>query len=173
MQTLRERLGVEPTLEAVDRPRTDAVVDSCPWCHPAVTGQALFSLLSAAPKVKAWYFPGLKISRAGDTSSNPGGFWIADEGPFGDSTYYGSIRADGEIRMTRALYAAGNEREQLKRLAAFGTAEIVRIGIATGRCCYCGRRLTDAISIELGYGPVCAKHHRLPHGKKAVAARAA
>lgn len=40
-----------------------------------------------------------------------------------------------------------------------------------GECSFCGKTLTDAGSIEVGYGPVCAKNWGLPHkyaGKKAT-----
>lgn len=31
-----------------------------------------------------------------------------------------------------------------------------------GACMYCAKRLSDARSKELGYGPICAKHYGLP-----------
>lgn len=37
-----------------------------------------------------------------------------------------------------------------------------RIAKVTGICCYCGIVLTHDISIECGYGPVCAENHSLP-----------
>jgi Family of unknown function (DUF6011) len=142
----------------------------CPWCDPSVTGPAILALFTSAPKMKALWLPDLKISRAGANSSNPGGLWIASDGGWGESTYYGSIRADGTIRATKALAAEPELRELLKFLAALGTEAIRRIGLATGRCCYCGKLLTDDNSVTLGYGPVCAKYHNLPHGKAAAEA---
>lgn len=35
-----------------------------------------------------------------------------------------------------------------------------------GLCSFCGLQLTDAGSVEVGYGPVCAKHWGLPHHPK-------
>jgi len=37
-----------------------------------------------------------------------------------------------------------------------------------GICCFCAKDLTDDRSIEVGYGPVCAKKHHLPWGDKAT-----
>lgn len=37
-------------------------------------------------------------------------------------------------------------------------------GLATGSCCFCGLTLTDARSVAVGYGPICAGHYGLPWG---------
>lgn len=39
-------------------------------------------------------------------------------------------------------------------------------GHATGRCCYCGRRLDNAESVRVGYGPICAERYMLPWGEE-------
>lgn len=38
-------------------------------------------------------------------------------------------------------------------------------GKMTGKCCFCNSPLIDQKSTDVGYGPVCAKHYGLPHGK--------
>lgn len=35
-------------------------------------------------------------------------------------------------------------------------------------CCFCQRTLTNAVSVELGYGPICAETWGLPHDKETV-----
>ena len=35
------------------------------------------------------------------------------------------------------------------------------------RCCFCGRDLLDAESIDLGYGPICAEKYGMLHGDRA------
>lgn len=144
----------------------DGKCDECPWCNPSVVGPALLALFT--DKMKGLWLPGLKLSRAGAYSSNPGGLWIAEHDDDGSGDFYGSVRADGTMRMTRTWGNRG--ANTLKRLAAFGVAELVRIGTSYGFCCYCGKLLTDPTSITLGYGPVCAKYHALPHSKDAAAA---
>jgi hypothetical protein len=49
-------------------------------------------------------------------------------------------------------------------------------GKASGRCCFCRTLLTDdhtGFSVQLGYGPICAKHWGFPHGVKAIACQEA
>lgn len=140
---------------------------ACPWCEPALVGPAILALFEAAgPNLKALAFDGLRIARAGAASSNPGGLWVTDGGSWGDSIYFGRINADGTFRARREM--GTDAREQARRLAAFGTDEIAAAGRRSGRCVYCARQLSDPISIALGYGPVCAGYHHLPHGPKAV-----
>jgi hypothetical protein len=43
-------------------------------------------------------------------------------------------------------------------------------GALMGRCSFCNLALTDAGSIEVGYGPVCAKSWGLPHRPKGTPA---
>lgn len=38
-------------------------------------------------------------------------------------------------------------------------------GHATGCCCYCGLKLTQAASVAVGYGPICADNYGLPWGE--------
>lgn len=47
-------------------------------------------------------------------------------------------------------------RAQLQQFEANPLAEAQRLGKLTGRCCSCGRELTDPASIEAGIGPICA-----------------
>jgi hypothetical protein len=37
-------------------------------------------------------------------------------------------------------------------------------GHATGACCFCGLKLTNAPSVAAGYGPICADNYGLPWG---------
>ena len=36
-------------------------------------------------------------------------------------------------------------------------------GHAYNYCCFCSRELTNAVSVHLGYGPICADKYGLPH----------
>jgi hypothetical protein len=40
----------------------------------------------------------------------------------------------------------------------------INFGFETGQCSYCGRDLTDPISLKYGYGKVCAENIGLPYG---------
>lgn len=48
-------------------------------------------------------------------------------------------------------------RAMLERFNAAPLAEAKKMGRLTGRCCSCGRELTDAASIDAGIGPICAQ----------------
>jgi len=37
-----------------------------------------------------------------------------------------------------------------------------------GNCCFCCRDLTNAVSVHLGYGPICAEKYGLPHSIETV-----
>lgn len=41
----------------------------------------------------------------------------------------------------------------------------------TGHCSFCQRELTDAGSLEVGYGPICADRWGLPHAPAHAAVR--
>lgn len=80
--------------------------------------------------------------------------------------YYGKITPAGEFfhgkdlapHMVAAL-------EGLLTLLASDPAVVAQeYGRLTGNCCFCARELTDARSITVGYGPVCADHFGLPWG---------
>jgi len=61
----------------------------------------------------------------------------------------------------KRLIDANVHREQvIERLREFDAdplAAAVKYGKLSGRCCSCGRDLTDPVSIEAGIGPVCAR----------------
>ncbi len=42
--------------------------------------------------------------------------------------------------------------------------EAAKWGHRHGRCVFCSLPLTDARSVDVGYGPICAGHHGLPWG---------
>lgn len=58
----------------------------------------------------------------------------------------------------------------LKEMNTDPGATMAQIGRLTSNCCYCNEELTDRKSIVWGYGPVCAKNYRLPHGIRAMSA---
>lgn len=41
-------------------------------------------------------------------------------------------------------------------------------GKLMGRCCFCGLRLSDSRSVEVGYGKICATNWRLPWGEHGI-----
>lgn len=68
---------------------------------------------------------------------------------------FGIIEAGGMLRrfskMTDEVHAL------LQDVESRGLEAVKEIGLATGRCCICGRTLTDEHSIKNGIGPICEK----------------
>lgn len=52
--------------------------------------------------------------------------------------------------------AAGAARALLAEFEGAPLAAAMRYGKLSGRCCSCGRELTDPESIDAGIGPICA-----------------
>ena len=79
-------------------------------------------------------------------------------------TWLGRITPDGNvdagIHRNESLMARLSEIGVNPALAAREYASL------TGNCSFCAKALTDEGSIEVGYGPVCAKKYGLPHEAK-------
>ena len=98
------------------------------------------------PKVR---FLGFVVSRASDTSRNPGSLYVKAD----DATYLGKIVA-GRFITSRECDAA-TEAKVLGVLADPEAAAVL-FGKEVGACSCCGRELTNQVSIDRGIGPICA-----------------
>jgi hypothetical protein len=98
------------------------------------------------------------VSRAADTSANPGCLYVKREGE-----YLGKVTPSGEFRSSRDADTAG-VLEALQAFAAAPEAVAKAYGQKFGCCCFCSRELTDDRSIHAGYGPVCAENYGLAWG---------
>lgn len=98
----------------------------------------------------------ITLSLAGDASKNPGAVYVKIAGE-----YMGLVSAAGEVRGKIAARPA--VLELLKGIATNPAGAAKAYAQLTGSCSFCGLQLTDAGSIEVGYGPICAKHYGLPH----------
>ena len=66
--------------------------------------------------------------------------------------YYGRFRGETfhpNMQCTEAIVA------ELQDVEARGLEAVMEIGMLTGRCCVCGRTLTNEESIAGGIGPIC------------------
>jgi len=104
----------------------------------------------------------VKISRASATSRNPGAVYVKAKG--GD--YLGKIAADGRWMPVAEAAAFPNLAKLLADLADDPAGVARAQGQAFGHCCFCAKMLTDARSVKMGYGPVCADNFGLPWGEK-------
>jgi hypothetical protein len=103
----------------------------------------------------------LRLSVAGPSARVPGSINVAGEGSFAERKWYGRITPEGfqpSHHATPAVTAA------LASLAADPAAACSAYGHLTGACCFCRLPLTDARSVAVGYGPICAGNFGLPWG---------
>lgn len=102
------------------------------------------------------------FARAGVRSKYAGQIMITDGGPFGNNRYFGRIATDGSLFATRAADAGVLGLVQDFAQDPANTAG--KYGRLTGGCSFCTKPLKDDRSLQVGYGPVCAKHFGLAWG---------
>lgn len=147
---------------------------------PAPSGQALdlgtfadvYALFEKAKKhLKA---PAIRLNVAGreyklyvatQRSRVPGAINVVDDRPYGAGEWYGRIDAEGRFTQGRAK-APVELVQALHALAEDPETVAGEYGQLTGRCCFCGRELTDERSTAVGYGVTCAKNYGLTWGAK-------
>jgi hypothetical protein len=112
------------------------------------------------PKVR-FLAPGgkgeLRLHLAGPTSGSPGAVQIKLDG-----RWIGRVDLDGSLN---GSFLKGSE-PILLALAKIGedpAKAAKEYAALMCRCSFCGLALTDEGSVEVGYGPICAKHWGLPH----------
>ena len=106
---------------------------------------------------------GLRLSVAGERSSNPGTINVTTRGSFEDRTWYGRINKDGSFSAGRSG-APDHVVEALRKFAQDPQGQATAYGKRFGVCCFCARELTDQRSIDVGYGPICAERWNLDWG---------
>lgn len=102
----------------------------------------------------------LNITRKG---VEPGSIAVAVAG-----TFTGCVRMNGEV--TAGLARDPALQARLLAVALDPAKAAKDYAALMGRCSFCNLPLTDAGSVEVGYGPVCAAHWGLPHAPKGTPA---
>lgn len=103
-------------------------------------------------------FPKLRLdtfvfSPAGENSKNAGAIYIKNKE---DGVYLGKV-AGGRLFTSRDCTTEASER--IVAVASDPKQAAVAYGQKFGKCAICARQLTDADSIKLGIGPVCAEKY--------------
>lgn len=102
------------------------------------------------------------FTKAGPMSKYAGQVLITDGAPFGSNKFFGRIDANGDFYATRS---AGQDVQALVTEFADNPAETAgRYGRLTGGCSFCNHKLDDDRSLQVGYGPVCARRFGLVWG---------
>lgn len=103
------------------------------------------------------------FKRAGPTSKYDGQILISDGGPFGAAQFFGRIDQDGNFITTPK--ATDSVKSLVVEFASNPEEVAGKYGRLTGACSFCSKGLEDKRSLEVGYGPVCAKNFGLRWGK--------
>jgi len=103
-------------------------------------------------------FPKLRLdtfvfSPAGENSKNAGAIYIKNKE---DGVYLGKV-AGGRLFTSRDCTTEASER--IVAVASDPKQAAVAYGQKFGKCAICARQLTDADSIKLGIGPICAEKY--------------
>lgn len=149
-----------------------ALIASNPPASVTLDADRLYKLFDDAkkglkfPKLKARTDGGrhLKLYVSGSRSRLPGLLNVVGE----DDVYYGRLHRDGtwELSGRCSSEAAEDVFNLLVKLAADPEKTAAEYGHLVGNCCFCNIGLTDARSLEVGYGPVCARKWGLAWGAK-------
>lgn len=102
----------------------------------------------------------LRLSLAGALSQAPGSVQVKI-----DDQWLGRIEPSGAV-VGRVLNARPDVITTINAIAGAPAAHAAEYGKLTGACSFCDRHLEDEGSVEVGYGPVCAKRYGLPHAPK-------
>jgi len=102
----------------------------------------------------------IRLSVAGVQASVPGSIQVVVRDQWvGRIEPTGRVHGDALVN-DAALLAA------LDVIAADPATAAKAYGALMGRCSFCDLPITDAGSVEVGYGPICAKRFGLPHAPK-------
>jgi hypothetical protein len=110
--------------------------------------EKMFAIASENKKNPKFYAGDMVIYPAKANGANPGAIYVKVKGE-----YAGKI-ARGRFLATAA--APAGIAEKIDELAADPRAAAAKWGKEEVRCCFCGIELTDPVSRENGYGPICA-----------------
>lgn len=109
----------------------------------------------------------LRLSVAGETSRYPGAIQVVVR-----DQWVGRIEPSGTVS-GGTLAGDAAVLDALTTIAADPAAAAKAYGALMGRCSFCDKTITDEGSVEVGYGPICAKKFGLPHEPKGTRVLAA
>ncbi len=157
---------VTPTVETEDKLKR---------IHTTELGDytAVYAMFASAAKTNK--FPRITINAdgfefhlyvSGPQAKIPGVINVKKKGGgYGHLDWFGRITTEGT--WTHRVGVDERMADALSKLQMDPVAAVAEFGKLCGRCCFCNSSLSDLKSVDVGYGPVCAKKWALPYGKKA------
>lgn len=153
-------------IDRAEKPKAAPVAEAL-----AASVKGVFGLFERA-KASGLKFPKIRLQadgepvvlkQAGERSKYMGQVLLTDGGPFGSNRFFGRIDTSGALHAGRDM--TPEVRALVGELAEKPAETAAAYGKLTGSCCFCSRKLEDARSTEVGYGPVCAEKFGLPWGE--------
>lgn len=140
-------------VERVEARKAAAVarIETAPVVDMAKIEKAFSTASGEGLKAPKLLIGALVLSPAKATSDNAGAIYVKGGKGF-DAPYFGKIMG-GKFLKSRDCDAA--TEALILEAAKDPLAAAIAYGKATGVCACCGRELTNALSIELGIGPIC------------------
>lgn len=135
--------GLRPAADVEARAARSAAIDAS---KISAAFAAAFSNGIKRPKVR---LGGFTFSRAPDHGKNAGSIYVKR-----GEDYLGKVTG-GQFHGTRECDDAA--KASIVTIAADPALAAKAYGLRTGSCSCCGRELTNADSIALGIGPICAE----------------
>lgn len=124
--------------------------ENAPVVNTALLEQAFANAQANGIKKPKLRLDAFKFSLAPAHGANAGAIYVTDAAA---DAYLGKIK-DGKFMRVRDCSA--EQEARVIAVMADPKAAAIAYGRRTGNCCICGRELTNAESIELGIGPICA-----------------
>lgn len=101
----------------------------------------------------------VSLSITGNKSKQPDTISITDGKAYGQNKWYGRINKQGDWDIPdKAVGGLEDVELVLTKFAKNPQKTVSEHGKKTGHCAFCSTQLTDGKSLEVGYGPTCAKH---------------
>lgn len=138
----RAAKAAEKALEDAKRAEVGGTVDLSPI-------HAMFDKARETGLQKMIYrAEGFKLTPAKADGKNPGAIYVKRN----NGEYLGKVVGN---TFTASRDATAEDKEILLKIAENPSKVAKEYGMKTGKCCLCGRTLTDKVSIANGIGPIC------------------
>ena len=112
------------------------------------------ALHNSALKAPMFTYKNIRFKMAASNSRHAGRIWI------GEYPSMGTIELDGSLTSYNPI--SDENMEVINELESNPEEKLAEHGKALNSCCYCSKELSDPISVEKGYGPICQKNWGLP-----------
>lgn len=152
LEIVRKDMAKDEAFYAAKRAEKDAVAAALSGTVGVDAIETLFDTASERGLKKPIFrTERLTIKRAPENGRNAGALYVTDSELGGE--YVGKI-VNGKFEARRE--AKADTLSLLCEIASNPLESAVKYGRSTGKCCVCGKELTDPGSVAAGIGPICA-----------------